>query len=242
MSASRGLALVTGGGTGIGAACCRELARVGFTVAVHYNSSEASARAIAEELPGAFAIKANLSVAAEIDQLCEEIRSRSIPSVLVNNAGMTIDAPLFTAKLEDFDQMVATNYRSTWYLIKRISRLMIRAKAGRIINISSVVASTGNPGQSAYASTKAAIEGLTRTAAIELAPQGILVNAIAPGLIRTRMMDELPEEKRTELLSRVPMGRLGEPAEIARMVRFLSEEECYATGAVFHLNGGFYCG
>lgn len=237
------IALVTGGATGIGAACCRALAGAGLTVAIHHRTSATEAEALRQELGGeTFLVQADLATAEGVDALYEAMRARGGPEVLVNNAGATVDAPLFSARLEDFDRLVATNMRSTWYLTKRMARLMMRRKSGRIINISSVVGSTGNPGQSVYGMTKAAIDNLTRTAAMELADYGILVNAVAPGFIETAMTRALAPEIREAILGRVPLKRMGTPEEVAALVRFLAVEGTYCTGTTFHVNGGMYGG
>lgn len=237
------LALVTGGATGIGAACCRALAGAGMTVAIHHRTSAAAAEDLRQELgPEAFLVQADLATAQGVDALYEEMRARGGLDVLVNNAGATVDAPLFSARLEDFDRLVATNMRSTWYLTKRLARLMMRRKTGRIINISSVVGSTGNPGQSIYGMTKAALDNFTRTAALEMADYGILVNAVAPGFIQTAMTEVLAPEIREGILGRVPLKRMGTPEEVAALVRFLAVEATYCTGTTFHVNGGMYGG
>jgi len=237
------LALVTGGATGIGAACCRALAGAGMTVAIHHRTSAAAAEDLRQELGSeAFLVQADLATAQGVDALYEEMRARGGLDVLVNNAGATVDAPLFSARLEDFDRLVATNMRSTWYLTKRLARLMMRRKTGRIINISSVVGSTGNPGQSIYGMTKAALDNFTRTAALELADYGILVNAVAPGFIQTAMTEALAPEIREGILGRVPLKRMGTPEEVAALVRFLAVEATYCTGTTFHVNGGMYGG
>lgn len=238
----RPVALVTGGATGIGAACCRELSRAGFAVGIHYNSSEAAARSLEAELPESFSFQADLATAGGADRVHDLLKERGGLEVLVNNAGITIDAPLFTARAEDVEKVVATNLMATWRLVKRLSRPMMRARSGRIVNISSVVGSTGNPGQGAYAMTKAAIDNLTRTAAYELGAYGILVTSVAPGFIRTRMTESLSEEARAAILARIPLGREGQPEEVARLVRFLATEGTYCTGSVFHVNGGMYGG
>ena len=243
MTAKSNIALVTGGGTGIGAACCRQLAQAGFQVGIHYHRSDKSAEALAASLPNeAFTISADLSKTEEIDAIYEEIKKRSGLEVLVNNAGATVDAPLFSAKVEDFDRIVATNMKSTWYLTKRLSRLMIRNRRGRIINLSSVVGSAGNPTQSVYGMTKAAIDNLTKTSAMELAPYGILVNSVAPGFIATRMTETLDDAIKQSILAKTPLGRMGRPEEVAALVRFLALEGTYCTGTVFHVNGGMFRG
>lgn len=238
-----GIALVTGGATGIGAACCRALAGAGFTVGIHHRTSATAAEALREELGGeSFLVSGDLATTEGVDAVFEAMKARGGVDVLVNNAGATADAPLFTAKLEDFDRIVATNMRSTWYLTKRLARLMMRKRAGRIVLISSVVGSTGNPGQSVYGMTKAALDNFARTAAMELAPFGILVNAVAPGFIETAMTEVLPPEVREAILSRVPLKRMGRPEEVAALVRFLATDGSYCTGTTFHVNGGMYGG
>jgi 3-oxoacyl-[acyl-carrier protein] reductase len=236
------VALVTGGATGIGAACCRMLADAGYRVGIHYHSSEAAAQALSAELAGSFLVSADVSTDGGVDALALALKDKGPMAVLVNNAGLAIDAPLFSAKAEDFDKTVATNMRSVWLVTKKLSRLMIRRKEGRIINISSVVGSTGNPTQSSYGMTKAAIDNFTKTAAMELAGYNILVNSVAPGFIRTKMTADLPPEVQAGILSRIPLGRMGEAEEVARVVRFLAVEASYCTGSVFHVNGGMYGG
>jgi 3-oxoacyl-[acyl-carrier protein] reductase len=240
---SRGLALVTGGATGIGAACCRALARAGFRVAVHHRSSHDAAAALCAELPGALSLAADLATEEGVEAIAKAVGAEPEPcAVLVNNAGFTIDAPLFTAKATDLDQVFALNVRGTWLLTKRIARQMSRKKHGRIINVSSVVGSTGNAYQSVYGMTKAAIDNLTRTLAVELAPFGILCNSVAPGFIDTAMTAKLPEAARAQILGRVPLGRMGTPDEIAEVVEFLATRGSYITGSVLHVNGGMYGG
>jgi 3-oxoacyl-[acyl-carrier protein] reductase len=242
MSDTKLVALVTGGATGIGAACCRALAAAGFRVGIHYNSSAAAAEALSAELDGSFTVGADVSTDAGVDALAEALKDKGGLAVLVNNAGLALDAPLFSAKIEDFDKTVATNMRSVWLVTKKLSRLMIRRKEGRIINISSVVGSTGNPTQTAYGMTKAAIDNFTKTAAIELAGYNILVNSVAPGFIETKMTAELSPEVQAAILTRIPLGRMGRPEEIAQVVRFLAVEASYVTGTVIHVNGGMYGG
>jgi 3-oxoacyl-[acyl-carrier protein] reductase len=187
-------------------------------------------------------VQADLSRTEDVDRLSETLKESGGLEVLVNNAGMTIDAPLFSAKLDDFDRQVATNMRSTWYVTKRLSRLMIRARHGRIINISSIVGSTGNPTQSVYGMTKAAIDNFTKTAAMELAGYNILVNSVAPGFIQTRMTESLDDSIKQAILGRIPMGRMGTADEVAEVVRFLAVSGSYCTGSVFHVNGGMFGG
>ena len=239
----KGIAVVTGGATGIGAACCRALAGAGFRVLVHHRSSHEAAAALAAELPGALQLQADLSTEEGVEALARTAGEQGEPvAVLVNNAGFNVDAPLMTAKLADLDAIFALNVRGTWLLTKRIARQMMRKKAGRIINVSSVVGSTGNVGQSMYAMSKAAIDNLTKTLAAELAPFGILVNAVAPGFVDTAMTRKLGEAVRAAILDRVPLRRMGTPEEIAEIVEFLATRASYVTGTVIHVNGGMHGG
>jgi 3-oxoacyl-[acyl-carrier protein] reductase len=242
MSDEKKVALVTGGATGIGAACSRALHEAGFRVGIHYNSSAAAAEALAAELAGSFTVGADISTDAGVDALAEALKDKGPLFVVVNNAGLALDAPLFSAKIEDFDKTVATNMRSVWLVTKKLSRLMIRRKEGRIINMSSVVGSTGNPTQTAYGMTKAAIDNFTKTAAMELAGYNILVNAVAPGFIETRMTADLSDDVKAGIFGRIPLGRMGKPEEIAQVVRFLATEGSYITGTTIHVNGGMFGG
>ena len=237
------VALVTGGGTGIGSACCRALAAEGFRVAVHFRSSEESAAKLAAGLDGAFTVRANLAEIVEIDALVKEIKEQAgRVDVLVNNAGYNVNAPMLTMKLDDYDA-VAGMARGTWYLTKMIvRRFMFRANAGRIINISSVVGHTGNPGQIPYTMVKAGLDAFTKSLAQELSGMSILVNSVAPGFIETDMTEELPEEVRANVLARIPQQRMGRPEEVADVVAFLATRASYVNGTVLHVNGGMFGG
>jgi len=237
------VALVTGGGTGIGAACCRQLAAEGFRVGIHYRSSEEKANKLAAELDGAFTIKADLMDSESLDALIKELKGvAGRIDVLVNNAGYNINAPMLAMKLDEYDA-VASMARGTWYLTKLVlRRFMLRKGTGRIINISSVVGHTGNPGQIPYTMVKAGLDAFTKSLAQELAGRDILVNAIAPGFIDTEMTEELPEEVKETILSRIPMGRTGNADEIADVVAFLATRGSYINGSVLHVNGGMYGG
>lgn len=239
---ARPVALVTGGGTGIGRACASALAAAGFDVGVHYNRSAGPAEALVGALQGSFGVQADLSTPEGVEVVFAALKARGRLDVLVNNAGMNVDAPLFTAKLEDFEAIVATNMRAAWLLTRRLMRLMIRQGHGRIINISSVVGSTGNAGQGIYGMTKAALDNFTKTAAMELGARNILVNSVAPGFIETAMTEKLSDEVKAKLLERVPLGRMGKPEEVADVVRFLATSGTYCTGSVIHVNGGMYGG
>jgi 3-oxoacyl-[acyl-carrier protein] reductase len=236
------VALVTGGGSGIGAACCRALAEAGFRVGIHYRSSEATARALAEELPEAFAVRADLAVPEEIDALVAELKERAgRVDVLVNNAGYNVNAPMLTMKLDDYDA-VAAMARATWYLTKAVLRRFMFRQGGRIINVSSVVGHTGNPGQIPYTMVKAGLDAFTKSLAQELAGRDITVNSVAPGFIDTEMTRELPEEVRQAILARIPMQRMGRPEEVADAVVWLATRAGYVHGSVVHVNGGMFGG
>ena len=237
------VALVTGGATGIGAACCRRLASEGFHVGVHYRSSQERAQKLVAELSEAFGIRADLSDSEAVDSLIAELKQQAgRVDVLVNNAGLNINAPLLAMKLGDYDA-VAGLARGTWYLTKLIlRRFMLRAGTGRIINISSVVGHTGNPGQIPYTMVKAGLDAFTKSLAQELAGREILVNSVAPGFIDTDMTRDLPEEAAAAILARVPQGRMGTPEEVADVVAFLATGASYVNGSVIHVNGGLYGG
>jgi 3-oxoacyl-[acyl-carrier protein] reductase len=237
------VALVTGGGTGIGAACCRALAEEGIRVAIHYNSSEGPARALADELPGAFTIKADLNQPEEIEDLVKALRPRTDRvDILVNNAGVNRNSDMPTMKLDDYDAVAAFG-RGTWYLTKLIlRRFMLRTNWGRIINVTSVVGHTGNRGQTPYTMQKAGLDALTKSLAQELRGRAILVNSVAPGFIDTAMTRDLPDEIRADMLRRIPLERPGRPGEVAEVVAFLATRASYVTGTVIHVNGGMYGG
>jgi 3-oxoacyl-[acyl-carrier protein] reductase len=237
------LALVTGASRGIGRAIAKELNKKGFLVGIHYNSSRESAESLLKELGDGLLIQADLSTIEGCDKIYEEVKNSKIPlEVLVNNAGLVKDNPIFNASLEEFDLMININMKTVWYLTKRLMRLMIRNRSGRIINISSIIGSIGNPTQSIYGMTKAAIDNFTKTAAMEMAEYGILVNSIAPGFIDTDMTKDLPEDYKKILLERIPLKRMGKPEEIAEVVGFLATSGSYITGTVIHVNGGMYGG
>ena len=242
-SADVPVALVTGAGTGIGAACCRALAAEGFRVGVHYRRSEESALKLVAELSNAFAIRADLASIESIDELVAALREKTRRvDVLVNNAGYNVNAPLLTSKVDEYDA-VAAMARGTWYLTKGIlRRFMLRRKFGRIINITSVVGHSGNPGQIPYTMVKAGLDAFTKSLAQELAGRDILVNSVAPGFIETDMTAELPEEVRDSILARIPQQRMGKPEEVADVVAFLALRASYVNGTVIHVNGGMYGG
>ncbi len=237
------VALVTGAGTGIGSAIARGLADEGFRIGVHYRSSEAGAREVAEKLPDAFLIKGDIADVAQIDEMVKTLKAEAgRVDVLVNNAGFNINGLTPAMRVEDYDAVAAIQ-RGTWYLTKMVlRRFMLRQKTGRIINISSVVGHTGNPGQVPYTMVKAALDSMTRSVAQEMAGRAILVNSVAPGFIDTDMTEELPEEIRQGILSRIPLGRMGAAEEVADAVSWLATRASYVNGTVIHVNGGMYGG
>ena len=237
------VALVTGGGTGIGAACCRQLAAEGFRVGIHYRSSEESAQKLAAELGSAFTIKADLTDPESLDALIKEMKEvAGRIDVLVNNAGYNVNAPMLSMNLDQYDSVTSVA-RGTWYLTKLVlRRFMMRKSTGRIINISSVVGHTGNAGQIPYTMIKAGLDAFTKSLAQELTGRDILVNSIAPGFIDTEMTEELPEEIKEGILAKIPQGRMGRAEEIADAVAFLATRGSYINGTVLHVNGGMYGG
>jgi len=237
------VAVVTGGATGIGAACVRELAAKGFRVGIHYRSSAAAARSLLAEIGDGFLLPADLADIAQIDAMVETLKGQTDRcDLLVNNAGVSLDADMQRMRIEQFDAQRAV-VRGAWYLTKRVLRqYMLRANSGRIINISSVVGHTGNGGQIPYTMEKAAMDALTKSLARELRGRDILVNSVAPGFIATEMTARLPEEVRTGILAGIPLNRMGRPEEVAEVVGFLATAGSYITGTVIHVNGGLYGG
>lgn len=240
------VALVTGGSRGIGQAIAIELAEAGAQVALTYRSSADGAAKTLKEIEArgrqGLALACDMADLAAVEAAVAEVSDQLGPvAIAVNNAGITRDQLILRMKPEDFDQVVATNLRGTWNLCRVVARPMVRARWGRVINLSSVVAEMGNPGQSNYAASKGGIEALTRSLARELGSRGITVNAVAPGFIDTDMTRALAPAARQALLERIPAGRLGSAIDIARAVRFLaSEDAAYLTGQVIHVNGGLY--
>lgn len=238
------VALVTGGSRGIGQAIALELAREGATVVFTYRSSPEGARETEKRIEEAGgrcrSVQCDVTDAEAVDAVVSGvIQDFGRLDVLVNNAGITRDQVIMRMKPEDFDAVIATNLRGTWSLCRAASRPMLRARRGRIINLSSVVAGMGNPGQSNYAASKGGVEALTRSLARELGSRGITVNAVAPGFIDTDMTAALGEDARKALLGRIPLGQLGTVEDVARAVRFLASDDArYITGQVIHVNGG----
>jgi 3-oxoacyl-[acyl-carrier protein] reductase len=233
------VALVTGGSRGIGAAVAHELGSAGARVAVNYRSSADAAEQIAEEI-GGIAVEGDVSDPVAVGALVEQVEGAlGDLDCLVNNAGVTRDGLIARMSDDDWDAVIETNLRGTFNTCRAVSRKMLRRRSGSIVNLTSVVGIHGNPGQANYAASKAGIIGLTKALARELGARGVRVNAVAPGYIDTELTGVLPEEVRNAILGSTPLGRLGEPEDVARAVRFLcSDESAFVTGAVLLVDGG----
>lgn len=237
-------ALVTGASRGIGRAIALELARMGAHVAVNYQSNEDAAQgavaAIAAEGGSAEALRFDVGDPEAIaGGIADFVGRHKRFDVLVNNAGIALDGLILRYKTEDWQRIVDVNLGGVFHCSKAAARTMVRARAGRIVNVTSVVSATGNAGQSAYAATKAGVEGFTRALARELASRSITVNAVAPGFIDTDMTAALSEQTRAAYVGTVPIGRLGRPEEVAAAVGFLAGPTAgYITGHVLAINGG----
>jgi len=236
------VAIVTGASRGIGSACAIELGKAGYKVVVHYRGSEDRAREVAEQIPNSLLARYDLTEEGACQELIKFVKTEAGSiDVLVNNAGISIDQILPFAKPDDFSNLLDTNLKPVFLLSKFASKQMMRNKWGRIINLSSVVGYTGNPGQSMYAATKSAIVGFTKSIAQELAPAGITANCIAPGFIETDMTNALKDEVKEAILKGIPMKRFGSPTDIANAVVFLaSDKASYITGSTIHVNGGMF--
>ena len=238
-------ALVTGASRGIGRAILEQLARDGLDV-IGTATSDTGVAAIETHLREAGlagrAIAVRVDQSASVGALFEQLKIDDVaPLVLVNNAGVTRDNLLLRMGDDEWRDVIETNVSSLFRLCKPILRGMMRARWGRIINVSSVVARMGNPGQSNYVASKAAIEGFTRALAQEVGSRNITVNAVAPGFVATDMTQALTDEQRQAMLARIPLGRMGNVEEVARVVAFLaSDAAAYITGETIHVNGGLY--
>jgi 3-oxoacyl-[acyl-carrier protein] reductase len=233
------VALVTGGSRGIGAAISRELAKAGAKVALNYRAGQEAADEVAGEI-GGLAVRADVSKPEEVQALIERVEGGlGDIDALVNNAGVTRDTLIARMTDDDWQTVIDTNLRGPFNTSRAVSRKMLRRRAGSIVNLSSVVGVHGNPGQANYAASKAGIIGLTKALARELGSRGVRVNAIAPGYISTELTDVLNDEQRGLILQNTPLGRLGEPEDVARAVRFLcSDEAAFITGEVLLVDGG----
>lgn len=228
-------ALVTGGSRGIGRAIAAELANAGALVVVGYRSGVEEAEGVASEIGGK-AVQADVSDPEEAKRLIDEAGD---VDVLVNNAGVTRDGLLVRMPDEDWHAVLDTNLGGTFNTCRAASRGMMKRRSGAIVNVSSVVGVHGNPGQTNYAASKAGIIGFTKALARELGSRGVRANVVAPGYISTRLTNELPEELRQTMLANTPLGRFGEPQDIAGAVRFLcSDAAAFVTGEVLLVDGG----
>ncbi|MDZ8051710.1 MAG: 3-oxoacyl-[acyl-carrier-protein] reductase [Aulosira sp. ZfuVER01] len=237
------VAIITGASRGIGRAIALELASYGANVVVNYASSGAAADSLVAEITAAggqaFALQADVSQAEQVDSLFNAVIDKfKRIDILVNNAGITRDTLLLRMKPEDWQAVIDLNLTGVFLCTRAASKVMLKQRSGRIINIASVAGQMGNPGQANYSAAKAGVIGFTKTVAKELASRGITVNAVAPGFITTDMTSNLSHSE--ELLKYIPLGRYGQPEDIAGMVRFLAADSsaAYITGQVFNVDGG----
>jgi 3-oxoacyl-[acyl-carrier protein] reductase len=241
---SEKIAIVTGASRGIGAAIAKKLAGQGMLVVLNYSGSRERALAVQQEIAeqgGKAEIRQwDVSDSKQCEAAVKEImETYGHVDVLVNNAGITRDGLLMRMSYEDFSRVMNVNLGGAFHMMKQVSRHMLKARKGRIINIASVVGLMGNAGQVNYAASKAGIIGATKSAAKELASRGITVNAVAPGFIATEMTDALNEKVQQQIKTQIPMGTFGQPEDIANCVAFLaSEEAAYITGQVLQVDGG----
>ncbi|WP_048602529.1 3-oxoacyl-[acyl-carrier-protein] reductase [Rubeoparvulum massiliense] len=238
------VALVTGASRGIGRAIALELAKSGCHVAVNYARQLDAANEVVEQIQAmgqqAIAIQGDVSKVDDVNAMVEEVvKEFGRVDILVNNAGITKDNLLIRMKEEEWDSVMAINLKGVFLLSKAVARIMMKQRYGRIINISSVVGTLGNGGQANYAAAKAGVIGLSKSLARELASRGITVNVVAPGFIETDMTAVLSEEMRASLYQQIPLARLGQPEDVAHVVRFLtSDDASYMTGQTLHVDGG----
>lgn len=240
------IAIVTGGGRGIGRAVCQELAARGAHLLINYSRSKDSAESLRKEIEdnggSAETVCFDVSKSSEVDKVLGDlIKSHGKIDILVNNAGIALDNLIIRVKDEDWEKTLAVNLSGSFYCARAVAKAMMKARSGNIINISSVIGESGNAGQTAYASSKAALIGLTKSLAKELASRGVRVNAITPGYIETDMTDELGDKTKDKILEAIPLARLGQSEDIAKAVAFFaSKESGYITGQILGVNGGMY--
>lgn len=237
-------ALVTGASRGIGRAIALALASKGYAVALNYAGSREAAEAVQKEIEEAggkaFTVQGDVSKSEDVDRIFKTVKDEfGGLDVLVNNAGINRDALLIRMKESNWDDVIATDLKSDFLTIKAAAAMMMRKRKGSIINISSVVGLMGNIGQANYVAAKAGVIGLTKACAKEMAARNIRVNAVAPGFVETAMTDGIPEKIREGMIASIPLGRMGQPEDIARAVCFLaSDDSSYITGQVLVVDGG----
>lgn len=236
-------AVITGATKGLGKQIALELAKDGFEIVINYRTENDSLAQMVEEInktTKAYTFKADISNFDEAKALIDFATSETGKiDLLVNNAGITIDKLLVRMSEEDFSKVIDINLKGTFNCIRHASRLMMKQKFGRIVNISSVIGLIGNVGQANYAASKAGVIGLTKSAAREMAPYSVTVNAIAPGFIKSDMTDKLTDEIKDNIKSSIPMKKIGEPKDVANLVKFLANDETgYITGQVINVDGG----
>lgn len=236
--------IVTGGSRGIGAAIVQLLADEGAQVAFTYSSREESAKKVAESLKGEghFFVKMDISDETSVTEGLNQIFSKwEQVDGLVNNAGITKDQLLMRMKTEDFDSVMNTNMRGTFLVTKALSKLMMKARNGSIVNIVSIIGETGNAGQANYAASKAGTIAFAKSVALELGSRNVRVNNVAPGYIGTEMTEVLSEEVKAKMMEKIPLAKIGEGRDVAQAVRFLlSDESKYITGHTLDVNGGMH--
>lgn len=239
------VAIITGASRGIGRAIAEELAKGGANVVVNYSGNEEKANEVVQFVKDTYGVeamsyRADVSNAEEVDAMVKATKETfGAIDFLVNNAGITRDMLLMRLKEEDWDDVLRINLKGAFLMTKAVTRTMMRQRAGRIVNIASVVGVMGNAGQANYAAAKAGLIGLTKSAARELASRNIQVNAVAPGFIETDMTDVLTDEQKEAMLQVIPMQQLGQPEDVAKAVAFLlSEDARYITGQTLHIDGG----
>lgn len=237
-------AIVTGASRGIGRAVALTLAEGGADIVINYAGNEGAASETAalcqEHGVQTLLVRGNVALAEDCNRLVEEtVKAFGTVDILVNNAGITRDNILMRMSDEDFDQVIATNLRGTYLMMKAVSRIMMKQRSGRIVNMASVVGLMGNAGQVNYAASKAGVIGMTKSFAREIAARGVTVNAVAPGFIATDMTADLPEAAAASLVASIPKGSLGSPEDVANAVKFLAADQSgYITGQVICVDGG----
>ena len=238
------VALITGASRGIGRATALKFAANGAKVAINFAGNLAKAEEVKNEIESnggeALLVQGNVADFEKVGEIVEKVvETWGKIDVLVNNAGITRDNLLLKMSEKDFDEVIATNLKGVFNCTKAVTKLMMKQRSGRIVNMSSVVGLMGNAGQANYSAAKAGIIGFTKSVAKEFAARGITVNAIAPGFIGTDMTDAIPEKIKTEMISKIPLGRIGDPEDVANAALFfVSEEAKYITGQIICVDGG----